>query len=261
MTCAQQILARLKSLANAEIASHAQSYFKTAKGEYGENDRFLGIRVPILRREVKRSRDLPIEEALTILQSEWHEARLFALLVLVARFRKGDVATRGAIYRHYMRYLAHINNWDLIDSSAPHIVGAWLSDKDKGALYKLVQSENLWHRRIAVVATFYFIRQGEFDDALHIAETLLGDRQDLIHKAVGWMLREVGKRDAARARAFLDRYAAVMPRTMLRYAIERFAQSERRMYLAARHHPAREPSKVKQDRGKRKPASRRPGQA
>jgi len=228
---ANDVLKRLKELADTNIAAHSQRFFKSGEGEYGEGDRFLGIRVPLIRSEVKKFRNLSINETLKLLKSEFHEVRLFALLMLVAKFNQGPAETRGAIYNHYLTHLPYINNWDLIDSSAPYIIGAWLADKNKALLYELAQSTNLWQHRIAIMATFYFIRDNDFEDALAIAELLVNDRHDLIHKAVGWMLREVGKRDLASEEAFLNKHCQQMPRTMLRYAIERFPEKRRRAYM------------------------------
>ena len=231
MSNAKQILSRLKQLASPTIAVHSRRYFKTGKGEYGEGDRFLGIRVPSLRAEVKQQLDLPLAETLKLLSSKWHEVRLFALLMLVDKFNKGNDELRSEIFRHYMQHMEHINNWDLIDLSAPNIVGAWLADKDKSVLYELATSDNLWHRRVAVMATFFSIKKDDYNDALAIAERLINDEQDLIQKAVGWMLREIGKRNLRREEAFLKQHYQRMPRTMLRYAIERLPEKKRKAYL------------------------------
>ncbi len=226
-----QIVRRLKQLASPEIAAHSQRFFKTGKGEYGEGDQFLGIRVPVLRAEVKKQRDLPLDETVKLLSSKLHEVRLFALLMMVEKFEKSDEKLKGNIYQHYMDNLSHINNWDLIDLSAPKIVGAWLADKDKSMLYKLAKSDNLWQRRIAVLATFQLIKNNDFQDAVAIAERLVNDKHDLIHKAVGWMLREIGKRNLQCEEQFLNKHYKTMPRTMLRYAIERFPEQKRKAYL------------------------------
>ena len=231
MSNAKQILSRLKQLASPTIAVHSRRYFKTGKGEYGEGDRFLGIRVPSLRAEVKQQLDLPLAETLKLLSSKWHEVRLFALLMLVDKFNKGNDELRSEIFHHYMQHMEHINNWDLIDLSAPNIVGAWLADKDKSVLYELATSDNLWHRRVAVMATFFSIKKDDYNDALAIAERLINDEQDLIQKAVGWMLREIGKRNLRREEAFLKQHYQRMPRTMLRYAIERLPEKKRKAYL------------------------------
>lgn len=227
----QEITDHLHSLADSERAEHAIRYFKTAAGEYGHGDKFLGIRVPVIRHAVKKFADTSLGTAKKLLKSEYHEIRLFALLLLVSRFAKGSAAEQGEIYRLYLNHTRYINNWDLVDSSAPYIVGAYLADKDKGILYELALSASLWERRIAVLATFWFIRDACFNDALHIAGQLLNDTEDLLHKAVGWMLREVGKRDLATEVAFLKAHHQNMPRTMLRYAIEKFSEAERQKYL------------------------------
>lgn len=228
----REITAHLNSLADPERARHSQRYFKTGPGEYGEGDKFLGLRVPVVRQAVKKYAAASLDTAAELLESEFHEVRLFALLLLVARFGKSDAAGQEKIYRLYLRHTRHINNWDLVDSSAPYIVGGYLHDKERSILYPLAKSKSLWERRIAVMATFWFIRDGEFDDALRIATLLLNDPEDLIHKAVGWMLREIGKRDTASETAFLKAHCRNMPRTMLRYAIEKFTPAERQKYLA-----------------------------
>ncbi len=230
----REITAHLLSLADSERAGHSQRYFKTAPGQYGHGDKFLGIRVPIIRIAVRQYAGASLSTAGKLLKSEYHEIRLFALLLLVARYARADAAEQGEIYRLYLDSTRHINNWDLVDSSAPYIVGAYLAGKDKGVLYKLARSASLWERRIAVLATFWFIREGHMDDALRIAELLLHDPEDLIHKAVGWMLREVGKRDPSAAGKFLDAHCRNMPRTMLRYAIEKYSAAGRQKYLGKR---------------------------
>jgi 3-methyladenine DNA glycosylase AlkD len=227
----QQISRDLKSLANPELASQAQRYFKTGAGEYGEGDRFLGIRVPVLRVQLKKYESATLEDARQLLASEFHEERLFAVLLLVRKFDKSNDAERAAIYWLYLNNTSQINNWDLVDSSASQIVGRYLESHDRLILYKLVESSSLWERRIAIIATFYFIKNNQFDDALKLATQLLDDEEDLIHKAVGWMLREIGKRDGEVERNFLLAFYKSMPRTMLRYAIERFPDSERKQYL------------------------------
>ena len=230
----QEISAYLHSLANQEHAQHAMRYFKTAEGEYGHGDIFLGIRVPLLRQAVKKYQAATIITAKKILQSEYHEIRLIALLLLVAHFEHGDAAVQDKIYHLHLNNTRFINNWDLVDSSAPQIVGAYLQGKDKHILYELAASQSLWQRRIAVLATFTFIRNYQFADALHIAALLLNDSEDLIHKAVGWMLREIGKRELAVEAAFLKKHCQHMPRTMLRYSIEKFSPAERKKYLSGK---------------------------
>lgn len=212
-------------------AEHSKRYFKAGKGEYGEGDRFLGIRVPVLREQVKKYQSISLKEVQQLLRSAFHEERLFALLLLVRQFKNADEEQRAAIYRMYLNNSRHINNWDLVDSSAPSIVGAYLEDKDRRMIHRLSRSENLWERRIAVMSTFHFIKIHQFDDSLILAMRLIADREDLIHKAVGWMLREIGKRDLAAEKDFLKAHYKKMPRTMLRYAIERFPERVRKKYL------------------------------
>jgi len=227
----QQITKSLRALANPAIAEHSQRFFKTGPGEYGEGDKFLGIRVPVLRQQVKLFKDAPVNAAKQLLQSSYHEERLFALLLLVEKFKKGQPAGQQAIYDLYLRQTKFINNWDLVDSSAHLIVGPYLQDRSRRPLYKLSKSRSLWERRIAIMSTFCYIKQKDFDDALAISEILLHDEEDLIHKAVGWMLREVGNRDVTVEKAFLRQHYKAMPRTMLRYAIEKFSQRDRKRYL------------------------------
>lgn len=208
-------------------------FFKTAPGEYGAGDRFLGIRVPALRKLAAAHASLSLGEIRQLLSSPWHEARLLALLLLVRQFARGGQEERERIYRLYMRFRARVNNWDLVDCSAEHIIGAHLRAGNRDRLLRLAKSRSVWDRRMAILATFHYIKRGEFDDTLRLARVLRDDPHDLIHKAVGWMLREVGKRNRAVEDAFLKRHASRMPRTMLRYAIERFPERVRRQYLAA----------------------------
>jgi 3-methyladenine DNA glycosylase AlkD len=226
-----EIKDQLAGISNPGDSLFLQKYFKTGPGEYGEGDLFRGIRVPVLRRLSKQYRDIPLELAGQLLHSKHHEDRLLALLILVHKYARADEAGRTCIYEIYLSHTRFINNWDLVDSSAMHIVGAYLSDKNRTPLYQLARSGSIWERRIAVLATFHYIKRGEFDESLGIASILLTDREDLIHKAVGWMLREVGKRDLHREEAFLDAYFMQMPRTMLRYAIEKFPRDRRLSYL------------------------------
>jgi 3-methyladenine DNA glycosylase AlkD len=221
----------LIEIADPQRAKHSQRYFKTGKGEYGAGDRFLGITVPAVRALARQYRDLPLRDVERLLHSRWHEERLLALLLWVDRYRCGDAKQRQHIYKKYLRSIRYINNWDLVDSSAGQIVGEFLADQDKRVLFRLARSANLWERRIAVIASGYFIRNGRYTEILKIATMLSSDEHDLIHKAVGWMLREVGKRDRPRLERFLIRYQASMPRTMLRYAIERLPAPQRRRYL------------------------------
>ena len=225
----------------------ATRFFKCGPGEYGEGDTFIGVTVPAQRTIARLFRDLPLGETDKLLTSRIHEERSTALLILVDRFNRGDERMRGQIFRLYMRRLRFINNWDLVDSSAAPIVGGWLQDKPRpstllraapsevegrGLLDRLARSKHLWSRRAAMIATFYYIYRGEHRDAIRIATILVHDSHDLIHKAVGWMLREVDKRASPTAlTAFLNRHAATMPRTMLRYAIERLPAAERKVWM------------------------------
>lgn len=227
----QAIIQQLKELGDKSIAEHSQRFFKTAKGEYGEGDIFLGIRMPVLRKVAKQHKAAPLKDVLEILKSELHEARMLALLIMVLKFKSASLEERKDIYKEYLAHTRYINNWDLVDCSGMYIVGAYLSDKDRQPLYKLVKSESLWERRISIFSSFYFIRQNDFSDTLRLAELLLEDQEDLIHKVVGWMLREIGKRDIEVEREFLNKHYHRMPRTMLRYAIERFEEKERQGYL------------------------------
>ena len=222
---------RLRALADPEAAEVSQRYFKTGPGQYGEGDKFLGIRVGPLRGLVKECDQLPIRDVVKLLQSEWHEERVVGVLILVRRYGRGDEQQRDEIYDLYLASTDRINNWDLVDASAPHIVGAHLRQRDRAPLYALAKSQSLWKRRIAMIATQHYIRRNDFSDALAIAKLLLRDTHDLIHKAAGWMLREIGDRDRRTAETFLEQHAARMPRTMLRYAIEKFPAELRRRYM------------------------------
>jgi 3-methyladenine DNA glycosylase AlkD len=223
--------ARLGALGDPLIAEHSQRFFKTAPGEYAEGDRFLGVRVPAVRKVAREFRAAPLSAAFALLRSPLHEERLLALLLLVERFAHGTERERTRIYEEYRKRIKTcVNNWDLVDSSA-HIVGGYLEHRDRGVLRDLARSPNLWERRVAIMATFWFIKRGSFDDTLAIAKLLLLDEHDLIHKAVGWMLREVGNRDRAVEERFLRAHYRRMPRTMLRYAIEKFSPQHRKAYL------------------------------
>jgi 3-methyladenine DNA glycosylase AlkD len=231
---ALQIQQKLRKLGDEERAKASQRFFKTGPGEYGEGDVFLGISVPKLRKLAKEYKDLTLEETRVLLRSAVHEERLLSLFILIGRFVRGDESEREKAYNLYLNNTRFINNWDLVDASAGHIVGAFLADKEKAPLYRLAASKSLWERRVAIISTFYFIRQDKFSETLKISEKLLSDKEDLIHKAVGWMLREVGKRDLKTEENFLKRYYKKMPRTMLRYAIERFPEPKRQDYLKGR---------------------------
>jgi 3-methyladenine DNA glycosylase AlkD len=228
---ASDIVRALRGAGSPRHAAVLQRFFKTGPGEYGEGDVFLGVRVPAVRKLAARYRDAPLTTVRALLRSPIHEVRLLALLLLVRRFEREGEPERERIYRLYLAHTRWINNWDLVDLSAPNIVGTHLLARSRGPLYRLARSHSLWERRIAVLATLAFIRQGQFADALDIADRLLRDREDLVQKAVGWMLREVGKRDRAAEEAFLRPRCRAMPRTMLRYAIERFPPAARRRYL------------------------------
>jgi 3-methyladenine DNA glycosylase AlkD len=231
---ASQIRCRLREVARPSHAKALQWYFKTGPGDYGEGDRFIGVRVPGLRRVVREIGDTDQRTIQTLLRSPIHEERMVALLLLVRQFERGDAAERERIVCFYLGQTDRINNWDLVDLSAPTIIGGWFLDRDRTPLHALARSSSLWERRIAVLACFAFIRQKEFADAFRIAKTLLTDPHDLIHKAVGWMLREIGKRDRAALEAFLASHYRRMPRTMLRYAIERLPEPRRQAYLKGR---------------------------
>ena len=227
----QEIKKKLKRLGNSEHAEVSQRFFKTGPGEYGEGDVFLGIKVPVLRRIAKEIDALSLLEVKALLISGIHEERLLALLILVRIFDMGNDAIRQKVYDLYLQNTSYVNNWDLVDLSAPNILGAYLDGKSGAPLYRLARSKNLLERRIAIMSTFRFIKNGDFSEALRIAEMLLTDREDLIHKAVGWMLREIGKRHLQAEEKFLEKYYLKMPRTMLRYAIEKFPQAHRQRYL------------------------------
>ena len=224
----------LRSLANPDIAAHSLRFFKTGTGEYGEGDRFLGIRVPTLRDTIKLYANLTITEVGKLLTSIYHEERLFALLLLVAQYAKSDAQHQTELYEFYLNNTEFINNWDLVDCSAHKIVGEQLKDKNRKPLYLLAASASLWERRIAIISTLRFIKDDDYADALKVSSILLQDEEDLIHKAVGWMLREVGNRDRPAEERFLQQHYQRMPRTMLRYAIEKFPEALRQAYLHGR---------------------------
>jgi len=231
MSRLEDVRKQLRKYADKEKAKLLLRFFKTGPGEYAQGDIFLGVMVPFTRKVLKEFQDLPLADVLKLLRSKIHEERLLALFILVHQFGKADVKSKEKIYKAYLTNTRFINNWDLVDLSAPQIVGGFLIDKDRKILYQLAKSPLLWERRIAVLATFAFIKAGDFEDAFVIAKLLLGDKEDLIHKACGWMLREAGKRDARAEERFLLKYHKVMPRTMLRYAIERFPQNKRKAFL------------------------------
>jgi len=226
------IQGELRGMGTPERASGSLRFFKTGPGQYGEGDKFLGLTVPQMRSLAKKYRALDDDAALELLASPWHEERLVALLLLVDGYKRGDEKRRHRIHRAYLANTRWINNWDLVDLSAEYVIGQHLDAGEIALLEKLARSKELWERRIAIVATFHFIKRNEFRPTLKIATMLLGDSHDLIHKAVGWMLREVGKRDRTVLDAFLEKHYKAMPRTMLRYAIERHPEIIRKRYLA-----------------------------
>ncbi|MEM0465944.1 MAG: DNA alkylation repair protein [Candidatus Pacearchaeota archaeon] len=216
---------------NLEKAKLLSRFFKTNKGEYGEGDFFLGITVPVQKKIVKEFKELDLNSLQELLNSKFHEKRSISLLILIEQFKKADDNKKKEIYEFYLKNSKKINNWDLVDLTAPNIIGKYLLDKPRDILYKLAESENLWERRIAILSTFSFIRQNDFNDCLNISKILLNDSHDLIHKAVGWMLREIGKRDRRILENFLIYNYKKMPRTMLRYAIEKFPELKRKKFL------------------------------
>ena len=226
-----QVKAELERLSDPEHATKLQRFFKTGKGEYGEGDVFIGVRVPDQRRTAKKYRNISLTDILELLRSEIHEHRLTALFILTEQFNKGDEEARHQIVDLYLGNTAYVNNWDLVDSSAHKILGAWLVDKPRAVLYDLARSESLWERRISIISTFAFIHRGDFKDAIALARALVDDGHDLIHKASGWVLREIGKKDQSVLEEFLLEHYQTMPRTMLRYAIERLPDERRRFYM------------------------------
>ena len=228
----KDIVTAFRKEGNPDIAAHSRRFFKTGKGEYGEGDRFLGIRVPVTRKYARQYREASLAVVVRLLTSPYHEERLMAVILLAEKFRKGDPGERRAVYDLYMGHTQYINSWDIVDSSAHLIVGSYLQERSKNVLRRLARSDSLWERRIAIMATFHYIRRNEFAPALDISKLLVHDTEDLIHKAVGWMLREIGKRDMDLEERFLKKYIQGMPRTMLRYAIEKFPEQKRRAYLS-----------------------------
>lgn len=224
--------AALRELANPQQAAILQRFFKTGKGEYAEGDVFIGVMVPQIRTLVRQHKAMPPKEAAKLVRSSIHEDRLGGLLLWVHAFTRGDDTVRGEVFSLYLAHTRYINNWDLVDLTAPQIVGGSLPPADTTFLHSLAASPLLWERRIAILATHHYIRQNEFAPTLELCEVLLADRHDLMHKACGWMLREVGKRDRATLVRFLQRHAGTMPRTMLRYAIEHFSPAERERFMA-----------------------------
>ncbi|PIW37313.1 MAG: DNA alkylation repair protein [Candidatus Kerfeldbacteria bacterium CG15_BIG_FIL_POST_REV_8_21_14_020_45_12] len=228
---ANQVKLELKQLADPARAIVAQGFFKTGPGQYGEGDKFIGITVPVQRQVAKSNVDMQLSEVERLLQSPVHEHRLTALFILISQYKSSSSSRRKTIISIYKKNLRFINNWDLVDSSAPQLLGDFLIDKPRAELYKLARSGNLWRRRIAIISTLRFIAEDDFKDTLAISEILLSDDEDLIHKAVGWMLGEVGNRDKACELSFLELHGATMPRTTLRYAIERFPKKDRKRLM------------------------------
>lgn len=223
-----QLKKELQEFTDEQQAEICQRFFKTGKGEYGEGDIFLGLNVPVQRKIAKKYSGMPLVKVQELLNSEIHEHRFIALVILIKKYERGN---KENIFQFYLENIKFVNNWDLVDVSSHKIIGDFLQNKDKKILYELVRSENLWERRIAIISTFAFIKQNEFEDVLAISELLLGDNHDLIHKAVGWMLREVGKREQEILENFLRQHYKNIPRTTLRYAIEKFEEGERKKWL------------------------------
>ncbi|MBK6608760.1 MAG: DNA alkylation repair protein [Leptospiraceae bacterium] len=231
----EKLKSQLKKISNPTKAKFLQGYFKTGSGEYGEGDVFIGITVPNLRKVAKEFETLEFKELTELIHSEIHEERLLCLLILGRKFhnKKADEKLKKQIYEFYLKHLQYVNNWDLVDEASRTILGSYLLDKDRAILYKLVKSKNLWERRNAIISTFVFLQNGESEDTIRISEILLADKEDLMHKATGWMLREMGKRvDVKLLEVFLDKHAKQMPRVMLRYAIEKLPEKKRKEYLS-----------------------------
>ena len=224
----REALSRCQDKKKAKVL---RGFFKTGIGEYAERDIFLGVAVPVLRKLARQFKAIKLKSAVELLRSSIHEERMLALLILILKYRASDLQGKEKVYRIYLKNTRYINNWDLVDVTAKHIIGDFLRDKDRGVLYELARSASLWDRRIAILSTFHFVENHQFDDTIRIAGLLLSDRHDLIHKAVGWMLREVGKRNLKAEEKFLKKNYKIMPRTMLRYAIEKFPESKRSLYL------------------------------
>lgn len=229
---ANQVIKELKAEADPEKAKHSIRFFKTGTGEYGEGDKFIGIKVPAQRKVAKKYRELPAFEIQELLQNQYHEIRLTALLLMVFKVEKGGPEVLEEMTQLYLKNLPAVNNWDLVDSSCHHILGHFLENKERDLLYDLAHSDDLWKKRIAMITCYRFIKNKDFDDALDIAEILVENEHDLIQKAVGWMLREIGNRNLATEQLFLKKHYKNMPRTMLRYAIEKFEESLRKKYLS-----------------------------
>ena len=221
----------LQALSDAEKREIFPKFFKAGKGEYGEGDRFLGVTVPNIRAIAKLHKDISIEEIQDLIQSEWHEVRLCALIMMVEKSKKKDEALRKELFNLYLSQTKRINNWDLVDLSCRFIIGEYLLDKSRDILYQLAQSPLLWDNRIAIVSTYAFIRKGQLEDTYALSDLMMPHPHDLMHKAIGWMLREAGKRDSERLYDYVMSHRADMPRTMLRYAIEKFSPKERAILM------------------------------
>ena len=226
-----ELRSKIKTLADKKVAETMQWFFKTGRGDYGEGDVFIGLKVPVQRKLAREFRDLSLTEIKELLTSTVHEERLISLFILIDKYRKADERGKEEIFNFYLKNRKGINNWDLVDISAPKIIGIHLRKKDKSILFKFALSKNLWERRIAILSTQEFIKNDDFAPTLQLAEMLISDEHNLIHKAVGWMLREIGKRDRATEEKFLKIHYKNMPRTMLRYAIEKFPETKRKKYL------------------------------
>ena len=222
---------KLQALSDAEKREIFPKFFKAGKGEYGEGDRFLGVTVPNIRAIAKLHKDISIEEIRELIQSEWHEVRLCALIIMVEKSKKKDEALRKELFNLYLSQTERINNWDLVDLSCRFIIGEYLLDKSRDILYQLAQSPLLWDNRIAIVSTYAFIRKGQLEDTYALSDLMMQHPHDLMHKAIGWMLREAGKRDSERLYDYVMSHRADMPRTMLRYAIEKFSTKERAILM------------------------------
>lgn len=228
------VLSELLSMANPEKGAFLQRFFKTGPGQYAEGDVFLGLIVPLTRSIAKANKQTPLSELQILMESDYHEARLCALLIVVEQFRKATEADRKTLYDFYLANAYRINNWDLVDVTCPHVVGAYLLNNDRSRLYELAESNCLWEQRIAMVSTIAFIRNREYTDTLALAKKLMSHKHDLMHKAIGWMLREVGKKDRQTLTEFLEEYATRLPRTALRYAIEHYPEEQRQYFLKKR---------------------------
>ena len=226
-----QLISEIQKSANPEKAKRYQRFFKTEKSQYGEGDIFIGLTVPEQRSIVKKYSNLNLPKIQQLIKNKIHEYRLIALLILVDKYKKSKEKDKEEIFNFYLKNLKHVNNWDLVDLTAPNIVGEFLLNKDKKPIYKLVQSDNLWEKRVSIISTLYFIKHNQFEDTLAISELLLKDKHDLIHKAVGWMLREIGKKDKKVLDNFLKQHYKDIPRTTLRYSLEKHPEEERKKWL------------------------------